>query len=152
VDNEWEPELRRTVLSLVAFHDLQRLGRDVFLDQNNGEGWMLPATLRLADYGLGHDDRAREPQPVAARLGERFYPWQLEGTVEESWEECRRHAENLRLIRNSGTPPASASIAAATDRPAAPAIPPPRHALLGERIETNLFGDEIPTRRRGRHG
>ena len=59
---------------------------------------MLPETLRLADYGLGHDDRAKEHQPVAARLGDRFLPWQLEGTPEESWEECERHAENLRKL------------------------------------------------------
>lgn len=102
MDKEREPELRHTVLSLVAFQDLQRLGLEAFLNQNNGEGWLLPETLRLSDYGLSHDDRARELQPVAARLGERFYPWQLERTVEES----RRHAENLRLIRSVGAPAA----------------------------------------------
>lgn len=56
---------------------------------------MLPETLRLADLGLGHDDRAREPQPVASRLGERFLPWQLAQSVEESWAECERHAAIL---------------------------------------------------------
>jgi hypothetical protein len=40
-------------------------------------GWMLPETPRLADYGLGHDDRAKEHQPVASRLGPRFYDWLL---------------------------------------------------------------------------
>ena len=30
-------------------------------------------TVRLADYGLGHDERAKEHQPVASRLGPRFY-------------------------------------------------------------------------------
>ncbi len=64
---------------------------------------MLPETLRLADYGLGHDDRAKEPQPVASRLGPRFLPWQLEGTPEESWEECARHAENIRRIMAIGS-------------------------------------------------
>ncbi len=59
---------------------------------------MLPETLRLADYGLGHDDRAKEHQPVASRLGPRFYDWQLEQDVDESWEECRRHAELIRRI------------------------------------------------------
>lgn len=59
---------------------------------------MLPETLRLADYGLGHDARAKEPQPFASRLGDRFLPWQLEGTPEESWEECERHAENLKRL------------------------------------------------------
>ena len=57
---------------------------------------MLPETLRLADLGLGHDDRAREPQPVASRLGERFLPWQLSQSVEESWAECEMHAAKLR--------------------------------------------------------
>jgi hypothetical protein len=83
----------------VAFADLQEKGLEAFLSQNNGEGWMLPDTLRLADYGLGHDDRAKEAQPVASRLGPRFYDWQLEGTVEESWEECRRHADVIGRIR-----------------------------------------------------
>ena len=56
---------------------------------------MLPETLRLADYGLGHDDRAKEHQPVASRLGPRFYDWQLEQDPEESWRECELHARNL---------------------------------------------------------
>ena len=34
---------------------------------------MLPETLRLADYGLGHDERAKDPQPIAGRFGPRFY-------------------------------------------------------------------------------
>ena len=99
VDKEKDPELRHTVLAQVAFADLQAKGLEAFLSQNNGEGWMLPDTLRLADYGLGHDDRAKEAQPVASRLGPRFYDWQLEGTVEESWEECRRHADVIGRIR-----------------------------------------------------
>ena len=98
VDKEKDPELRHTVLSLIAFHHLKQIGLEAFLNLNDGEGWMLPETLRLADYGLGHGDRAREHQPVAARLGDRFLPWQLEGTPEESWEECERHAENLRKL------------------------------------------------------
>jgi hypothetical protein len=126
VDKEKDPELRHTVLSLIAFHDLKRLGLDAFLNLNDGESWMLPDTLRLADYGLGHDDRAQEPQPVAARIGAdtaklwetsipvtphsplpiyakyRFLPWQLQSTPEESWAECERHAENLRRLL--GTP------------------------------------------------
>ena len=56
---------------------------------------MLPETLRLADYGLGHDERAKEPQPVASRLGPRFYDWQLAQSPEESWRECHLHARNL---------------------------------------------------------
>ena len=105
VDRAKEPELRHTVLTLVAFHDLQTKidaasgdrdsGMETFLTQNDGEGWMLPETLRLADYGLGHDERAREPQPVASRLAPRFYDWQLVQSTDESWRECHLHARNL---------------------------------------------------------
>lgn len=104
VDKDKDPELRHTVLTLVAFHDLEQKirecggdrdkGIEAFLTQNNGEGWMLPETLRLADYGLGHDERALQPQPVASRLGPRFYDWQLAQTAEESWRECHLHARN----------------------------------------------------------
>ena len=100
-----DPELRHTVLTLIAFHDLEskiedsggdrEKGIDAFLTQNHGEGWMLPETLRLTDYGLGHGERARHPQPVASRLGPRFYDWQLVQSAEESWRECHLHARNL---------------------------------------------------------
>ena len=98
------PELRHTVLAQIAFQDLEDKiiaagdrdqGIEAFLTQNHGEGWMLPETLRLADYGLGHDDRAQQFQPVASRLGPRFYDWQLVQTAEESWRECHLHARNL---------------------------------------------------------
>ena len=97
-DKDKEPELRHTVLSLIAFHNLLEKGLDAFLSQNNGEGWMIPETVRLADYGLGHDDRAKEHQPVASRLGPRFYDWQLNEDVERSWEECSLHAELINRI------------------------------------------------------
>jgi hypothetical protein len=105
VDKARDPELRHTVLTFVAFHDLEQKirgcggdrekGIEAFLNQNNGEGWMLPETLRLADYGMGHDERAKEHQPVASRLGPRFYDWQLAQSPEESWRECHLHARNL---------------------------------------------------------
>ena len=105
VDKAKPPEHRHTVLTLVAFHDLQEkiaaCGGDVergiesFCAQNAGEGWMLPETLRLADYGLGHDDRAKQHQPVRVCFGPRFYDWQLAQTPEESWRECHLHARNL---------------------------------------------------------
>lgn len=98
IDKTKDPELRQTVLSLVAFHDLLDLGLTEFLGQNDGEGWLIPETLRLADYGLGHDDRAQEHQPVASRLGPRFYDWQLEENVERSREESAAHAELIRQI------------------------------------------------------
>ena len=107
VDREVEPELRQTVLSLVAFMELEKViavqGGDVqagiaaFLKQNDGEGWMLPETLTLADYGLGHDERAKSPQAVASRLGPRFYDWQKAQPPEEFKRECAIHAANLAL-------------------------------------------------------
>ena len=133
-DKEKPPELRHTVLAQVAFHDLQAMGLEAFLSQNNGEGWMLPETLRLSDYGLGHDDRARQPQPVASKFGDRFLPWQLNEDVEQSWEECRRHAANIRAIRSRFAPePAAAAPAAAGADAAAPQpnlIPRPQMELL----------------------
>jgi hypothetical protein len=105
VDKDKDPELRHTVLTLIAFHDLEEkirehggdrdAGIEAFLSQNNGEGWLLPEAVRLADYGLGHDERALEHQPVAIRLGPRFYDWQLSQSAEESWRECHLHARNL---------------------------------------------------------
>ena len=105
VDKEKDPELRHTVLSLVASRNLQEMiaaqggdrerGIEAFCRQNDGDGWMLPEALRLSDLGLGHDERAKEPQPVRERLGERFLPWQLEQSAAESWTECERHARNL---------------------------------------------------------
>ena len=121
VDKNKEPELRHTILALVSFYDLQtridaadgnrNAGIETFLNQNNGEGWLLPETLCLADYGLGHDDRAKQPQPVASRLGPRFYDWQLVQNADESWRECHLHARNLlgesgyrQLLENINNP------------------------------------------------
>ena len=121
VDKDKDPELRQTILAIIAFHDLESnihdadedrdKGIETFLTQNNGEGWLLPETLCLADYGLGHDDRAKQPQHVASRLGPRFYDWQLTQTTDESWRECHLHARNLlgdlgyrQLIENINNP------------------------------------------------
>jgi len=107
VDRNAEPELRHPVLTLVAFADLderiraangdREVGLETFLSQDESEGWMLPGELRLSDYGLGRDDRAKQSQPVAGRLGPRFYDWQLAQTADESWLECETHAQNLRV-------------------------------------------------------
>jgi hypothetical protein len=93
VDKEKPPELRQTVLSLVAFRNLQAMGLDRFLDE-----WELPTRLRLADYDLGRDDRAQVEQPVTAVLGPRLLEWQKAQSAAESWEECARHAELLEKI------------------------------------------------------
>ena len=105
VDKDKDPELRHPVLTLVAFRNLESKIRETvgnrdegiraFFEQNDGEGWLLPESLRLVDYDLGHDERARCEQPVAARLGPRFYDWQLAQSADESWRECHLHARNL---------------------------------------------------------
>ena len=105
VDKDMDPELRRTVLTVVASHDLEAtIGTDdsrdnrriqPFFFENQCEGWLLPEAVRLSDYGLGRDDRARCRQPVASRLGPRFYDWQLAQSADESLRECHLHACNL---------------------------------------------------------
>jgi hypothetical protein len=105
VDKEKEPELRHTVLAHVAFQDLKHIitreggdrvrGVELFCSSPEEGGWQLPESLCLADYGLGHDDRAKSPQPVRSRTGERFFSWQLGQSVEESWSDCERHARNI---------------------------------------------------------
>jgi hypothetical protein len=104
VDKDREPELRHPILTLIAFNELKEMiaaygsreaGIAAFCDRNDGEGWKLPETLRLADYDMGHDERAAVSQPVAASLGATFLPWQLEMSVEESWTECERNARTL---------------------------------------------------------
>lgn len=121
VDKAEPPERRHTVLTLAAFADLQALiaagvERDDTIAAFCGQprpgqpplpqvesligsieqdGWMLPDHFRLADLGLGHDDRAQHPQPVAPALGPRFYDWQLAQDPAESWRECELHARNL---------------------------------------------------------
>ena len=125
VDKEKQLELRQTSLALAAFRDLEEkiracggdrdAGIEAFLGQNEGEGWMLPETLRLADYGLGRDERAKHAQPVSSRLGPRFYDWQLTQSAEESWRECRLHARNL--LREEAYSEAVAQAAASAGEP-----------------------------------
>jgi hypothetical protein len=105
VDKGRDPELRHTVLTIVAFNDLdaqirgcdgdREQGIKAFLSQNGGYGWELPGEICLADYGLGDGDPANVAQPVASRLGPSFYEWQLAQEPEESWRECHLHARNL---------------------------------------------------------
>lgn len=147
VDKTENPELRHTVLSLAAFDDLQTAitvaagdrdaGIQAFCDQHDGDGWMLPETLGLAELGLtrtvdadNYDERARTPQPVRSRVGERFLDWQLAQTPEESWAECERHAK---------------AITAGMPMPSEQASPSETKAPL-----TDLFGEPIEPPRRGR--
>lgn len=171
VDKDKDPELRHSVLSLVALRDLEsaiaanggsvECGIEAFCEQEGGDGWMLPETLRLADLGLGHDDRARHPQPVADRMGERFLPWQLDQGVEESWAECHRHARNIlgesgyarlqRELRGEAAAAEDLPMVAEHPTPDAPGAQqrlfPTAPDLLGTRMEDAPGGS---TRRRGR--
>ena len=93
VDREKPPELRHTVLTQVAFRDLEQKTREAgndrnsgmqrFVNQNHGEGWMLPEVLRLADYNLGIGYRAALSQVVAKQLGPRLFDWQLSESAEQ---------------------------------------------------------------------
>lgn len=166
VDKEKDPEMRHTVLSLVAFHKLKEIGLDNFLNLNNGEGWMLPDTLTLADYNLGHDDRAKQPQPVTSRFTieewdnvetppnaplnyrQRFYPWQLAKTPEASWLECERHADNLSkllgetMTENQTQKDNSAPPAKSAKLPSDPNFEAPKD-LFGNPLPVDLFGNII---------
>jgi hypothetical protein len=105
IDKDRDPELRHTVLTIVAFHDLEaKIGEHggscdagvlAFLAQDEGEGWSLPETLRLADYGLGHDERAQRPQAVGGVIGPRFYDWQLMGDYSSQSVEVTTHARHV---------------------------------------------------------
>ncbi len=133
VDKAVDPELRHPVLSLAAFDDLQvavasagdrDAGIQVFCNQNDGDGWMLPECLCLADLNLTrttdvgeYDERARLPQPVRSRMGARFLDWQLAQTPEESWAECERHAQILRQGMEQTTPGSNAT---AKSQPSSP--------------------------------
>lgn len=112
VDKTQPPELRHTVLSMVAFDDLQQAIRDAggdrdaglqtFCDQNDGDGWMLPESVCIAALDMTRtvnvdnwDSAATTPQPVRSRMGPRFLDWQLAMTPEEAWADCLHHAEVL---------------------------------------------------------
>jgi hypothetical protein len=105
IDKDRDPELRHTVLTIVAFDALNAKVRESggsrdagvlsFLAQNEGEGWTLPETLRLADYGLGRDERSQRPQAVAMVLGPRFYDWQLVGDHRSESAEVAMHAHHV---------------------------------------------------------
>jgi hypothetical protein len=173
VDKGKDPELRHTILALVAFRDLERSiaehggdrqrGIEAFCAKNDGDGWMLPGTLCLDDLGLGHDERAKQPQPVRERFGERFYPWQLEQSVEESWAECERHVRNLlgaegfahlqRELRGEAPPVREPALLLAAEPPGPyrPGLPQAQGRLFPG--DPDLFGERLedpPARRKPR--
>ena len=108
VDKTKPPELRHTTLSLAAFRDLKRTieecggnrddGRKKFCEQNDGDGWMLPESISFSvkeDGTIDFDGPEVKEYVVRSKMGERFLPWQLEGTPEESWKECEYHARQI---------------------------------------------------------
>lgn len=125
VDKAKHPELRHTVLSLVAFDDLhssiakagdREQGIHAFCEQYDGDGWLLPEVLCIADLALTrtvdvgvYDERARSPQPVRSRMGERFLDWQLAQSPEESWAECERHAQAIMKCATATAPAETAA-------------------------------------------
>ncbi|GCE31011.1 hypothetical protein KDA_64950 [Dictyobacter alpinus] len=72
VDKEKPFALRHTTLILAAFAYLKEVGREHF-ERNE---WQFPID-------------------IATQLGPRFTPWQLHGTIAESWSECEQLAENM---------------------------------------------------------
>lgn len=99
IDKDRAPEHRQSVLTLVAARDLDRCIAEAGGDPLAGirafcaQGWQLPETLRLADLGLGHDDRSRNEQPVGPCFGPRFVAEQLAAE-----EDCAFHAERVSAI------------------------------------------------------
>jgi hypothetical protein len=105
IDRSKPTETRSTILAIIALADLWQCvadsngdansGIDIFLGQHNGDGWQIPEWVRLSEYTLGRDDRAKIPQPVASLLGPRFLDWQLAQSADDSWRECHLHARNV---------------------------------------------------------
>nr|WP_319537642.1 hypothetical protein [uncultured Methanospirillum sp.] len=98
VDQTEVPELRHPVLALKAFLDLKKMGLEEFCALNDGDGWMIPDEITYAtrpDGTIEFDTTDGITVPVREKLGPRFLDWQLEGTPEESWAECERHARAI---------------------------------------------------------
>ena len=89
VDSDIEPELRLPVLAIVALCDILQ-------DGLAASAWALPSNLRLSDYGLGQDDRAKVNQKVAAAMGTRFLDWQIAEAADEARLQAAIHASNLQ--------------------------------------------------------
>lgn len=105
VDRREKQVLRQPIVALAAFKDLQDCisrcgsrdsGLTSFLGQTSDDGWQLPESLRLSDYGLCDTPQTTEPQVVRECFGPKFFDWQL-GTVvpSESWEESQIQSGNI---------------------------------------------------------
>ncbi len=108
VDRDLPPEHRLTTLTLEAFKALLAVGPFRFLEQHEGEGWMLPTTLEV-------DGEARE---VRSALGPRFHPWQLAASPDESWATCHSQAQAIEALGNLPTQSGSSSTMRRMKQPA----------------------------------
>jgi len=81
-------------------------GIEAFCNQNDGEGWMLPETLRLTDCVLDHDDRANEHQPAASRL-------HVRDLLDEA--DYRQLTEEIERVDEE--PPGTGEVSATSRRP-----------------------------------
>ena len=119
VDANLEPELRLPVLAMVALNDLQSspVDTDEWWSLVDKDRWMLPETIRLAEYGLGNNERARQPQAVASRFGPQGYNWQLAQSAEEWWRECEIHAAESRYWHAASGPASTCGEGQTSRRP-----------------------------------
>jgi hypothetical protein len=98
VDKDIPIQLRQTIINLSAFRELIRNGPSAFYNVMTDGGWMIPDKIKFSvreDGTIDFDDPNGQEYEVASKLGPRFLPWQLEGTPEESWKECEKHARNI---------------------------------------------------------
>jgi hypothetical protein len=102
VDRGIDPESRLTVLSIIAYTELlaqvDHHGGDAeaaITSFVGGGGWRLPEAVTLADYDLGHDERARKSQALEVKAADRFLPWQLGREPSDLHAERELHARNL---------------------------------------------------------
>ena len=95
VDKQQPPALRRTVLGIVALRELEARGLTPFLAGPEGDGWMLPEVVKLADFGLTNASAAAEVVAVRERAGPRAMFWQGELDIGKTWADCERHTRRI---------------------------------------------------------
>jgi hypothetical protein len=73
----------------------------------------------------------------------RFYDWQLTQSAEDSWAECRLHAEKIRRIHEIGRTQSGTGVPPVKESGAG-LLPPKRHGskngVAGIMPEDDLFG------------
>lgn len=104
-DKNRPPELRRSVLTVVAAKELELRvensgGDEVkalmdFAGIATEQPWDLPDSLRLADSGLGIEHTSLEKALVRDRVHDETILEAGYNDVERSWRECELHARNL---------------------------------------------------------